>query len=637
MRRKGLVLLLSAGLLLTLASCTDSQDPEIVDPDDNKEGDNNNDDNNENENENTDEEEGPKKDSVELIYNLLTGDAYEEEVLYSNFVNLEQVYETSNYKDTTSEETYLEGSSTYYYGSTKREYTSKPEDNYEDSYIRKSQATFFDPDNSSSDFVFFDVVDYKNDNSKDRADILPIVGDDEGDPALDGTEYLMESTVVEQLSKQSTLYISQFISTYLLNNVNLGGQIPAVYIDDTDASKVTYYLHDFSYSYEEDGTLVEFNISFDATLEKETNRLVSAETSFRQTETRGENDTYFVSDTNKYEITYGERNLDISDKEELNVRDYYLLSANGVRAYTLDGGEKTYYELNNIPVNEYIRFEAVDYLPAKSVDIQLYPTSANDDWVDLDLNNANVSSTRTGRSIVTIQSQLGTVIKNVEVTFVQPEIRSFNVRIDDSIVESDYTDDYEDVIYSVYNNTVYSRFTVTIDPVNFSTSDFDIVIEHPDLISLRQTEVTTRAVTYEMTVGANEDNVENTTITFVSKSNPNIKEVVDLRIKRKLSIEEIQAELLKNSYRFDFLYQENTYFYLDFVDGSTGVYREGGDINSTSNFTYTLNDDYTLSINFESATHYEYDETARVRFDGKAVTLEDLGDTMRTCHFIAEE
>lgn len=564
------------------------------------------------------------KEGVDYIYNLLTNRSILLEVENSNKVKFTEVNEDSNRIEKTEEDIHiLNNQQTYYYGTYEVEYHQTPSFNSQDSYIRKSEVKDYEGTK-----IYYDVTDYENSNQKDRATRLPIVKN--GDPNEDGVSYLLEESVNNQLCKQSSLFVAQFIDTYLLNNVDLGGIVPAVYYEDNGDNTTSYYLNDFSYSYEDGGIVTEISISFNILLETETSKFLWAETVYETKETQGENDSYFTKDTLTYEVSYGERESSV--EKSIECEDYFIQEVNKIRAYVLDGENKTYYDLDALPINKYIRFEAVDYSPSKAVDIMMYPLSSSKEIVTLDTETC-YSETPIS-SLITFETATG-INFSQDVTFVKPLIEDLNFSCSSDIMEKEYDENY-DVTYLIYNDTSYDSIYLSTSEGKLEKDDIVIEIEHPELITLNEVNVTDKMITYELVVGSNETNITETSITFKSLSNENVKEVVKFKLKSKLEGQDLIDYMINHLYTYKNIYT-NLVYKVDFTSETEGIYYDNnGEEEKQIPFTYKVND-YYLDITFSSDTYYQYDNSdMKITRDGNNLKF-FVGDGSYATHvYVAE-
>lgn len=625
---KKIALLLGLGFTLSLVSCSSKTQT----PDNDNTGNNNDNtdlpDNPGGEGNEDQDEPEVKEDSVELIYNLLVNTSYKAEINESNVITFSNIAEDSNKTITTTEDVHIfNNDSTIYYGTYDAKYNETPEFNETDTFIRKSEVKDYDGTK-----VYYDVTDYAKNNSKDDASRLPIVSNGSSDE--DGVSYLLESSVPAQLTKQSSLYIAQFIDTNLLNNIDLGGLIPKVYYVENEDSTTSFYLHDFSYSYGDEGIETKVSISFDIVLDSNSYKLITASTIFEQTETQGENDSYVYKETNSYKVGYGERETSPT-KEDINVEDYFITQVQSIRAYVLDGGNKIYYPLNGLPINKYIRFEAESYLPSKAVDTSMIILSTKRDEVIIDDETAYAETPIS--TLLTFESVTG-VFFSQDVTFVKPSIEEIGFSCSDPTMEREYDDDYN-VTYVVYNDTTYNDVFISISPSGFNEDELEITYEDEGLLTLTKVTKYDTTIRYTLTVSSNPNNISKTSITISSKENPSVKEVINFKFKKKSNMDEIQEYMLNHMYTYTNIYTGLTYK-IKFTSKTDGIYYDnlGTEEDIQIPFTYTLNDDYTLTIKFSKETSYLYSETdISISRDGKDIALYVDDGSYATHHYIAIE
>lgn len=565
------------------------------------------------------------KMGVDYIYTLLTTDAIRQEVESSNQVSFKEVINNSNRTETILEDIHiLNNQQTYYYGSHDVKYVKTPSFDNVDHYIRKSEAKLF-----NNQMVYYDVTDYENKKEKNRATRLPILK--EAGVGQEGVDYLLESSVDAQLCKQSSLFVAQFINTYLLNNKDLGGIIPVVYIKDNADNTTSYYLHDFSYNYEDEGITTTVNISFDVKLEKDTNRFLDARTVYHTEESQGEDDVYFSTDTIEYAVSYGERDASVDTRIE--VEDYFINKVSEIRAYIADGDKKIYLDTNALPVDKYIRFEALTYEPSKAVDIMMYPVNTSKDFVTL--GSETCFAEVEGSSTLTFQTATGIYFNKI-VTFKKSAITVLNFTCVDELMEKTY-DDNGELIYQVYNETEYNSLYLTAKyGEKLNQDDIEVVYEHPELMKLEIQTAAEKNITYKLNVLANPNNVTDTTITFKSKSNPSASVVVKFQLKKKLNATELSSFLLSHEYVYENIYTHLQYK-VKFVSETKGIYTDNdGSATKEIEFDYTVNDAYHFDITFAEDTYYAYDkQSMRVSRDGKELVWFVGDGSLATHHYRA--
>lgn len=567
-----------------------------------------------------------QKDSVEYIYNILVNDSIEKEVNDSSSVKFIETNEDSNRIETFKEDVeILNNQQTYYFGTYDVKYHQTPSFNSKDSYVRKSEVKEYDGVK-----VYYDVTDYENNNQKDKASRLPIVKD--GNEEEDGINYLLEKSVPNQLCKQSSLFVAQFISTYLINNIDLGGVVPAVYFKNNDDNTTSYYLHDFAYDYTLEGIKTEITISFDITLETGTNTLLNAKTVYQTKEIQAEDDYFFTKDTLEYQVNYENRKDKVDNP--INSEDYFLQEVNSIRAYVLDGSDKKYYELDSLPINKYVRFEALDYKPSKAVDIMMYPKLTSKSDVILDSETCFASKPIS--SLITFESATG-IVFSIDVTFVETLVEDINFTCTDEIIEKEYDENSQLSAYLVYNNTTYESIYVSTSNGKIDQNDIVFEIEHEDLMSLTLTNATDKMLTYRLEVLDNPTNILNTTITFKSLSNPDVEEVVNFKLKQKLEHEDLIEFMQQHTYVYKNIYT-NLVYKIVFTSDSEGIYYDNlGEGEIQIPFIYSVDDNYYLAISFSKDTYYQYDKNdLRITRDGKNLKL-FVGDGSYATHtYVAE-
>ncbi len=548
------------------------------------------------------------KIDLEGLQNLLIGDIGVNEILKSSKVDFLEVDKRGDSRTITSRETmniYSDWISIAK-GEEESKYIMSGEEHvYSDTYERVATTINYDGQE-----VFYLVKDFEdgtlNLSWQDSADRLPIYK--EGDPAYDGYDYLLSGSVPGQLTKQVSLIMYNYIGAYLLGNPDLQAYMPYAQIE-REGSKIRYYLDNFSYNYsDDDGSNVKTELAFSLLLED--GLLVETSSLYKSTTTRGE-EVYVEEDTTSYKISYEERVHSSTAGEFLNVEDYFLAEVDEVKAYIYnDEGDKEYVPLLNLPLEKFVRFEASNYAPLKSVDIEMYAYSSSNEDVIYTSNNV-FETLSSGEATITLISATGVTFE-VDVRVNIPEIT--RIKYDDSAssIEKEGSTRY------IYTSTTYDKsIYVTVNPSAAKLSDIEITVSDEDVLEVTST---IGAKVIELKLVVKDTDKESVTITFTSKTNPSIKTEIEYKIKQRLSDEEMYEKLLNNSYKWTNLYNSNQYGIMTFTSRSEGkvTYFDGDEELGTTTFTYSFNGT-SFNINAQNGSMFNYN-SGEITLDGNQIT-----------------
>ena len=547
--------------------------------------------------------------TLEALGEILLNDVARNEILYSSKVEFESENKRGDARKIVSKEImniYSDGVSVAN-GSDKSIITSESEETIvEDKYQRVATTKTY-----SGQEVFYLVTDYEdgtlNLNWQDSADRLPIY--EEGDPNYDGYSYLLKDSLPGQLTKQVSLIVYNFIVSNLLGNGNLQAYMPYAEFE-SEGTKTTYYLDNFTYDYkDDDGSNVNTSVSFNIVIND--GYLSQATTNYKTTTTRGD-EVYVEEDSASYKVSYDAKLHSLEGNSYLNVEDYFLAEVNSVKAYIYnDEGDKEYVSLNNLPLEKYIHFEADDYLPVKSVDIEMYPSSSSNN--EIITSTGNIFETlASGDATITLESVTGVVI-SVDVRVNIPEILKIKYDDSSSMIEKEDSKRY------IYTSTKYEgNIYVSVNPSAALLSDVEISVSDETVLEVKANYLA-KVIELELTVF--ETDKEEVSITFTSKTNPNIKTTIKYNIKQRLSDEELTNKLLSNTYRWNNLYNSNQYGIMSFTSTSEGKvnYYDNGELIGETTFVYSL-DDMTFNIESSDDSLFNYN-SGEITLDGKQITL----------------
>lgn len=542
---------------------------------------------------------------LEDLVSLLSSDLYVKEVNESNKVefseiedsagNIISLNETMNiYNDETSFAT----------AALKSSYEDGTE--YNNSYVRLVQTKTY-----NGQKVIYLVQDYENDDLLtgiwyDSAYRLPVVED--GDPSGDGVSYLLQSSVPGQISKQSTLLIAQFIQANLTGNVNLQGVSINAKVEENETQTI-YSLDEFTYSFDDEDYLNEIAISFEIAVEDE--KMISATTIYKATLSRGEDDVYVNTLTSTYDISYGSRVASSTNSEIINPEDYFLAEVSEVSAFIYGDNGKEYVALNNLPLGEYIHFEASDYLPKKAVDLELYPVSTtNNDVIAID-GNVFVT-TGQGHASVVVESQTG-VSKTIEVGVNIPPVQGISYSDMGSAIQND------DGVRTIYEGYTYDSIYVSVLPSSASIEDLAYEISDPSVLEISVIDQNDNYVEYSFNV-LNVNESKEVSVTFYSLSNEEIKETIVYKLAIPLTSSELTDLLHRSTYRWDNFMGDGAYAYLT-AEGNVitiKYYSADGSYYCTTTFDFVING---MDITVSNCTSTASEEPTMI-FDDGTITLD---------------
>lgn len=567
---------------------------------------------------------GDKESLVALdeVINKLSN-AYEIEVSTSNKVKYKEEIDKTSSKEVINEETIIYNDEMTISNGNRSLTYKKENKTISDNYLKfATVGTYRNSESSTDTFrAFFLITDYEKDGSEsstwiDSSYQLPIYSS--GKDSEDGISYLLEKSVPSQLSKQASLYTSNFIDANLVNNIDLnasGANIKAKkVVKDNDF--VTYSLTDYSYNYTEEGINIKISYSFEVNFDNE-GRFISSNYSSYTGETRSDNDKYEVNVKYSYEVSYEDRisstTLNETRPDPMN---YYLTEVKEVSAYYYDNGKKIYCEFDALPIEKYVKFEAKTYSPSKAIDLTMNVKSI-DNEASYELSGDALYVKDFGDANITLESNSG-VSFNISVKVARPKLTKLT-----------FTDTYSGAISGdknkvIFTNTTYKNLRVNVFP-NVNGVDYgDIKVKLSDetLASIKKVEEGKGYINYQLDVNNIEES-KDLVITFYSETNPEIKVSVTYTIKIKLTEEELANKVLSSTYRYKSLYSsfDGVMKFSSKTNGTIEYYnRDTNALISTTNFTYNISGTkFNIAITSETPS-YGYTE-GEITLDGELITL----------------
>ena len=567
---------------------------------------------------------GDKESLVALdeVINKLSN-AYEIEVSTSNKVKYKEEIDKTSSKEVINEETIIYNDEMTISNGNRSLTYKKENKTISDNYLKfATVGTYRNSESSTDTFrAFFLITDYEKDGSEsstwiDSSYQLPIYSS--GKDSEDGISYLLEKSVPSQLSKQASLYTSNFIDANLVNNIDLnasGANIKAKkVVKDNDF--VTYSLTDYSYNYTEEGINIKISYSFEVNFDNE-GRFISSNYSSYTGETRSDNDKYEVNVKYSYEVSYEDRisstTLNETRPDPMN---YYLTEVKEVSAYYYDNGKKIYCEFDALPIEKYVKFEANTYSPSKAIDLTMNVKSI-DNEASYELSGDALYVKDFGDANITLESNSG-VSFNISVKVARPKLTKLT-----------FTDTYSGAISGdknkvIFTNTTYKNLRVNVFP-NVNGVDYgDIKVKLSDetLASIKKVEEGKGYINYQLDVNNIEES-KDLVITFYSETNPEIKVSVTYTIKIKLTEEELANKVLSSTYRYKSLYSsfDGVMKFSSKTNGTIEYYnRDTNALISTTNFTYNISGTkFNIAITSETPS-YGYTE-GEITLDGELITL----------------
>lgn len=562
--------------------------------------------------------------SLDEVKELLKGDLLTREISESNKVVFEETNSRGASRVSTTKETMniYNDETTLAIGEEK--YTVEPSTpggeaiTKEDTY-KKLMTT----ETYSGQKVFYYVVDYEDGTLltswEDTAKRLPVV--ETGSSDLDGYQYLLSSSLPGQLTKQVSLIAYNFISKNLADNPDVQATMPFANVQ-TEGNAKTISLEDFSYSYDDEGTTVDILVEFELKITAE--KLTNVSLQYSMTESRGE-ESYVTSLVDTYEVSYGTRAASSSDNRMISATDYFLEEVTEVQAFSYDNGEKEYLDINDLPLNKFIHFEAKTYMPAKAVDINLYAVASTNASVIAVSNNV-FETKSAGVASVTIQSATG-IVQELLVRVEIPEITRFTYVDSSSDIEVDSKTVGDETITTryIYANTTYRDIVVSVRPSGALIDDVEIVVSDPDALEV-EVESTVKDSLYLKYIVKNDNAEHKVDVTFRSKTNNAVSTTISYNIKVPLTVDEMYAKFMSHTYRWDQLhgFGDKLYALLTFTsrtEGNIKYYNLSDDaFQGEATFTYTFDGTRFTPVMTTPFSSYDYNG-GDLTLDGEQITM----------------
>lgn len=560
--------------------------------------------------------------ALDEVINKLSS-AYELEVNNSNKVKYKEVIDKTSSKEVIDEETTIYNDEMTISNGTRSLTYKKENKTISDNYLKfATVGTYRNSESSTDTFrAFFLITDYEKNGSEastwiDSSYQLPVYKN--GKDSEDGLSYLLEKSVPGQLSKQASLYTSNFIDSNLVNNIDLnasGANIKAKKIIK-DNNFLTYSLTDYSYSYTEEGINTKISYSFEVYFDN-LGRFISSNYSSYTGETRGDNDKYEVNVNYSYEVSYEDRTSSTTLNETRpDPMNYYLTEVKEVSAYYFDNGQKIYCEFDALPIEKYIKFEAKTYSPSKAIDLTMSVKSI-DNSTSYELSGDALYIKDFGDANIVLESNTG-ISFNISVKVARPKLTKLT-----------FSDTYSGAISGdknkvIFTNTTYNKLRVNVYPsVNgVDYNDIKVKLSDDSLATINKVEEGKGFINYQLSVNDIKES-KDLVITFYSESNPDIKVSVTYTIKVKLTDEELVNKVLSSTYRYKSIYDrfDGVMKFSSKTNGTIEYYnRDTNELISSTQFTYSISGT-TFNINITSDNpSFGYTE-GEITLDGELITL----------------
>ncbi len=575
---------------------------------------------NNNENNNGDDKETLV--ALDEVINKLSS-AYEIEVSTSNKVKYKEETDKTSSKEIINEETIIYNDEMTISNGFRSLTYKKENKTISDNYLKfATVATYKNSESSTDTFrAFFLITDYEKNGIEsstwvDSSYQLPVYNN--GKDSEDGISYLLEKSVPSQLSKQASLYTSNFINANLVNNIDLnasGANIKAKKVIK-DNNFVTYSLTDYSYSYTEEGINIKISYSFEVNFDNE-GRFISSNYSSYTGETRSDNDKYEVNVNYSYEVSYEDRISSTTLNEARpDLMNYYLTEVKEVSAYYYDNGKKVYCEFDALPIEKYIKFEAKTYSPSKAIDLTMNVKSI-DNETSYELSGDALYAKDFGDANIVLESNSG-ISFNISVKVARPKLTKLT-----------FTDTYSGAISGeknkvIFTKTTYKNLRVNVFP-NVNGVDYSAIkakLSDDSLATIKKVEEGKGYINYQLDVNDIKES-KDLVITFYSETNPEIKVSVTYTIKIKLTEEELANKVLSSTYRYKSIYSafDGVMKFSSKTNGTIEYYnREDNSLISTTTFTYNMSGTkFNIAITSDNPS-YGYTE-GEITLDGELITL----------------
>ncbi len=468
--------------------------------------------------------------------------------------------------------------------------------------------------------VFYKVTDYEdgtlNASWQDSAYRLPVYAS--GDESQNGVTYLLQSSVASQLSQQVSLRTRNFIASYLTGNPDVALALPRADVTKTN-EKTVYSIDNFTYSYsDDDDSTTEVLIGFEITITPN-NRLVESKTLYQTTSSR-DDESYVQKLESHYVVSYDERVSSTTVADLINPEDYFLMDVDEVKAFVYTNGTKEYVDVNNLPLNSYIHFEASVYTPSKAVDLTMSPVSSSNTDV-VSISSTVFETLKTGEATLMLESATGVQFE-VDVRVNIPAVLSISYVDTYSGIEIGYDENSNKVRY-IYTDTTYTNINVSVRPSAALVEDIEIIVSDESVLNVtidtQNSNANLLSLKYEVLKNNDEKVVS---VTFQSKIKTDIKETITYNIKDRLSTTELIEKLTTHTYKWTNIYDKNTYSLMTFENESQGTisYYSNDECLQTVTFTYEIEgSNFIINMN-TFMSPYEYDG-GEITLDGEEIIL----------------
>lgn len=570
--------------------------------------------------------------SLAEMSSLLSSSLINNEIAKSNKVIYKEVYTKKEASIQTTEETWniYNGYKSYASGREKIEYVKENRTinyPYQKVIEMRNDATY------DSDLLFY-VTDYEMGNSSDgkaviakndSAYILNVVSS--GGDSDNGT--INRSEVRYQLSKQVSLIASNFIKSQFINNASVSNSLPAGHKVSKDGVD-KYFINNFGYGYREEDINIQINIEFSFEVKDE--KLLNFNYTYTQIETR-EDDSYEINQDVNYEINYEDR--EDAPTTIINPEDYFLSNVSESHAYYFnDNMDKVYCELDELPCDKNVFFEAKKYSPEKAVDLTLYPSNENptSDEKIICVEGSNFKTVNEGIASLKVYTYTGISLE-LKVKVLPVKLEQINYTDVRSGIEHSNEKNY------VYTNKTYTDILITLTPAKASYQDIDIVVDHPEIAKVTVEKIADDHY-MELTYTINDANEGDTfTVTFSSKTSPDISLSKTYICKKSLSGDEVTSYLLSHTYQYSSPYSDLVAT-LTFTSATTGhiVYVYTDDDNTQkieeSDFSFIINETTFTPEMTSDKPLYQYNE-GKILLDLSEIVLDVIdedGSTILSHH-----
>lgn len=571
--------------------------------------------------------------SLEEVVELFTDDLYRKEVYNSSEVSFKEETNAADATFTTHEGT-MEIYSDEHASETGRD-SIKYEDGstYNDGY-----TMYLGIDEVDGQRTLSRITDYTKGDLReawaDSAYTLPILS--AADPDLvEGQDYLLEGSAIGQVTYQVSLYLNNFVAGNLLNNVDLvAASLPDVkvqeheFVEGTGTNYTDYVFDLYEYNYDEDGDTITNGYEFSFRLDEE-DRLVEGKTVLHYTQERGE-EVYKETTTNTYSLKYETRKASSTSTTLLNREDYFLTKVNEYSGYYYNSKyDKIPVDLNKLPLNQYIWFEASDYAPEKAIDLTLYPVSTSNPEV-IEINDENIYTVSGGRATVVFETATGLQI--VKDFVVNDEVLIENINFTDVSSGVEYGDNEEgNVVRYIYTDTTYEGIRVSGTPNGAKKDQIKYeTLKGDGLFTLTDTSLSDSYYDFTLALTSEAKEGDEISIRFFTESEYSVEYTVTYVVKRRLSVDELMDKLMSSTYRWENLYGESGGV-LKFTSETTFEVTYYSDINDESTisgknaYSFVLNKETNVAnvtrVTAEDGSDNTNYDTANISLDGNEISL----------------